>query len=47
MATVLEECTTEEYRSVVLFFLRAKELNTRDIYKEIFLFTVGSVCRVK
>jgi hypothetical protein len=27
--------------------LWGRELNTSDIYKEIFLFTVGSVCRVK
>jgi hypothetical protein len=35
MATVLEECTIENQRSVVCFFL-AKELNAKDIYKEIF-----------
>jgi hypothetical protein len=29
------------------FFLWAKELNAKDIHKEIFSFTVGSVCRVK
>jgi hypothetical protein len=33
MATVLEECTTEEQRSVVLF-LWAKGLNAKDIHKE-------------
>jgi hypothetical protein len=35
MATVLEKCTTEEQRSVVRF-LRAKELNAKDIHKEMF-----------
>jgi hypothetical protein len=29
-------CTTEEQRSVVRFFLWAKGLNTKDIYKEMF-----------
>jgi hypothetical protein len=32
MATVLEECTTEEQRSVVRF-LWAKKLDVKDIYK--------------
>jgi hypothetical protein len=36
MATVLEECTAEEQRSVVRFFLWAKGLNTTDIHTEIF-----------
>jgi hypothetical protein len=45
MATVLEECTTEEQRSVVLFFFWAKGLSAKDIHKE--MFTVGSVCSVK
>jgi hypothetical protein len=37
MATVLEEYTTEELRSVVrFFFLWAKGLNAKDIYKELF-----------
>jgi hypothetical protein len=35
MATVLEECHTEEQRSVVRF-LWAKVLNAKDIRKEIF-----------
>jgi hypothetical protein len=35
MATVLEECTTEQQRSVVRV-LCAKELNAKDIHKEIF-----------
>jgi hypothetical protein len=40
MATVLEDYTIEEQRSVVLF-LWAKLLNAKDIHKE--MFTVGSV----
>jgi hypothetical protein len=36
MVTVLEECTNEEQRSVVNFFLRAKGLNAKDIHKEMF-----------
>jgi hypothetical protein len=48
MATVLEECTTEEQRSVVLFFFGGQEDSMRKIFmKKCFLFTVGSVCRVK
>jgi hypothetical protein len=35
MATVLEECTTPEHRSVV-HFLWAKGLNEKDIHKEMF-----------
>jgi hypothetical protein len=35
MATVLEEYTTEEQRSVVCF-LWAKGLNAKDIHKEMF-----------
>jgi hypothetical protein len=35
MATVLEECTTEDQRSVV-HFLWAKGLNAKDIHKEKF-----------
>jgi hypothetical protein len=33
MATVIEECTTEEQRSVVRFFLWAKELSVNDSHK--------------
>jgi hypothetical protein len=44
MATMFEECTIEEQRSVVRF-LWSKGLNAKDIHKEIF--PVGSVCRVK
>jgi hypothetical protein len=35
MATVLEECSTEEQRSV-LQFLWAKGLSAKDIHKEMF-----------
>jgi hypothetical protein len=35
MVTALEECTTEEQRSVVNF-LWAKGLNAKDIHKEMF-----------
>jgi hypothetical protein len=38
---VLEECITEEQRSFVRF-LWAKQLNAKNIYKEMF-----PVCRVK
>jgi hypothetical protein len=36
MATVLEDCTTEEQLSVVRFFSRAKVFNAKNIYKEMF-----------
>jgi hypothetical protein len=36
MATVLEEYTTEEQRSVVSLFLWTKELNAKDIHKNAF-----------
>jgi hypothetical protein len=36
MATVLQECITEEHRSVARFFLWAKGLNAKDIHKEMF-----------
>jgi hypothetical protein len=45
MATVLE-FTTEEQRSVVLF-CGQKDSMQRIFIKKCFLFTVGSVCRVK
>jgi hypothetical protein len=35
LATVLEECATEEQRSVVRF-LESKGLHTKDIYKDLF-----------
>jgi hypothetical protein len=34
MATVLEQCNTEERRSAVLFFLWARGRNAKDIHKE-------------
>jgi hypothetical protein len=46
MTTVLEECTTENQRSVVRF-LWAKGLAAKDIYKAVFPVMVGSVCGVK
>jgi hypothetical protein len=42
MATVLEECTTEEQRLVVLF-LWAKGLNAKHIHKENFLAYSGKI----
>jgi hypothetical protein len=49
MATVLEECTitTEEQRSVVRFSCGQKDSMQRIPINKCFLFTVGSVCRVK
>jgi hypothetical protein len=44
MATMLEEYTTKEQRSVVRI-LCAKGLSAKDVHKE--MFTVGNVCRVK
>jgi hypothetical protein len=35
MATMLEECTVEEVRSIVCFFV-GKRLNARDVHKEMF-----------
>jgi hypothetical protein len=46
MATVLEECTTEEQRPVVRFYGEKGSVK-RIFIKKYFLFTVGSVCRVK
>jgi hypothetical protein len=40
LATVLEECITEEQRCVVRF-LWAKGLNAKDIHKESFHVNVG------
>jgi hypothetical protein len=42
MTTVLEECITEDQRSGERFFV-----GKRVFLKKCFLFTVGSVCRVK
>jgi hypothetical protein len=44
MGTVLEEYTTEKQSSAVCF-LWAKELNAKDIHKE--MFGMGTICRVK
>jgi hypothetical protein len=46
IATVLEEYTFEEQRSVVRF-LWAKDSMQRIFIKKYFLFKWGSVCRVK
>jgi hypothetical protein len=46
MATVHEEHTTEEQRWVVRF-CGQNDLVQRTLIKKCFLFTVGSVCRVK
>jgi Tat protein secretion system quality control protein TatD with DNase activity len=47
MATVLEEFTTEEQRSILHFFCEQKDSMRRIFIKKYFLFMVGSVCRVK
>jgi hypothetical protein len=44
---MLEECNTEEQGSVVHFFCVQKDSLQRIFIKKCFLFTVGSVCRVK
>jgi hypothetical protein len=36
MAIMLQKCVNEEHRSVVLLGWGAKELNAKDIYKELF-----------
>jgi hypothetical protein len=46
MTTVLEDGTTEEQRSVVLF-LWEKDSMKRIFVKKCFLFTLGSVCCIK
>jgi hypothetical protein len=46
MAIVLEECDTEEQRSVVRFCAQ-KDLIQRISTKKYFLFMAGSVCRIK
>jgi hypothetical protein len=46
METVLQDFTTEEQRSVVRFYGQ-KDSMQRVFIKKCFLFTVGSVCRVK
>jgi hypothetical protein len=47
MATVLEECATENQRSLVRVFYGQKDSMQGIFIKKCFLFTVGSVCRVK
>jgi hypothetical protein len=47
MATVLEAYTTEEQRSFVPFFYGQNDSMQRIFIKKYFLFTVGSICRVK
>jgi hypothetical protein len=47
MATVLEECSTEDQRSVLRFFCGQKDSLQRIFIKKRFLFNVGNVCRVK
>jgi hypothetical protein len=51
MAIVLEGCTIEEQPSVVrfifIFFCGQKDSMQRKFIKKCFLFTVGSVCRLK
>jgi hypothetical protein len=44
---LLEECSTEEQRSVVRFFLWAEDSVKMMFVKKCFLFTMGNVCRVK
>jgi hypothetical protein len=46
MATVLEVCTTEDQSSVALFCGQKNSMK-RIFTKKYFLFTFGSVCRVK
>jgi hypothetical protein len=46
MATVFEECTTEEQLSVVVPFCGQKNSMQRIFIKKCFLFAVGSLCRV-
>jgi hypothetical protein len=46
MATVLDEYNIQDQRCVVRFSW-AKRLNANNIHKKCFLFSVGSVCRVK
>jgi hypothetical protein len=46
MATMLEDFTTEEQRSIVRFCGQKVSIQ-RIFIKKRFLFTVGSVCRLK
>jgi hypothetical protein len=48
MATVLQECTSEEQRSLVRFFMDKRTQCKGYLFaKKCFLFTVESACRVK
>jgi hypothetical protein len=48
MAAVLDGCTTGEQRSVARFFFCGQKDSMQRIFlKKYFLFTVGSICRVK
>jgi hypothetical protein len=47
MMTVLDKCNTKEQRSVVRFFCGQNDSMQRILIKKCFLFTEGSVCRVK
>jgi hypothetical protein len=47
MATVFEECITEEQRSVMRFFCGRSNSMQRIFIDKSFLFMVGSVCHVK
>jgi hypothetical protein len=46
MATMHEECNTEERNSVVRFLL-PKDSMQKIIIKKCFMFAMGTVCRVK
>jgi hypothetical protein len=47
MATVLKGVLPKISVLLCVFFLWVKGLNAKDIHKEIFLSTLGIVCRVK
>jgi hypothetical protein len=47
MATVFEMCFNEDRPSIVRYFCEQKDSMQRIFIKKCFLFTVGSVCRVK
>jgi hypothetical protein len=47
MATVLQECITEEQRSVVRFFYGQRDSMQRIFIKKYFLFMVGCFYRLK
>jgi hypothetical protein len=47
VATVVEECCTEEQRSIVRLFYGRKDSMQRIFIRKCFLFTVGSDCCIK